>query len=515
MSKRSRKSGHHQSNGNGHNLKAELLPNSHEDDAFNYNGPITFKYRKSSQLNSQIVILEPLQKFDKDVDLRQLDYEINTKRAVLMGPMTRFVIQGSFQKFKPAVPPAGVIEGSPARWEKIAETEFDKVMIQPGWIDFLIKDVSVFHHNAKIQTKQEDSALTPFINQLMDSYQHKEILHLSAPQKYHPYRYTIPLEKNSLKITSDFWKEYSKTIFQPQELKFDWFPRVWPFTQHINKFYDGIDRALPMASLEKLIIRLTFNDDLKSIFWKAADNTADYRFHFESIKLVIEESILQLPFERSLTTSKKHLPFPGLTRITQVETFPSGTPTYKLLFRDTFLPEGLAIMCVDKKINNAEFKFSSDRKDNAYLKHNIQKIELAFNDQSFYIKEPSWGNFEWDIFDIQLLHYHLQAPLFGVKPDKKKIAIDLFAEGGEKSSYPMVWIPFTQYGGDRFSRKVPALNDGSCISKRSTLDVFLRFDTGGSTANASYVFIIYWTDNNLVYDPKTQHFFSPHGIIQS
>ena len=519
MSKRSRKSSHshpyHYHNGNGHHhhFAAEPLP-MHEGDAFKYDGPITWKYRKSHELSSIITVLEPVQKFDKNVELRQLDFEIKTKRAVLMGPMTRFVISGSFQKWKEAVAAIGENPAQPAGWAKVPAADSTKVMVQPGWIDFLIKDVSVFHHSAKIQTKREDSAVTPFINQFMDSYQDKKVLKWSAPQKYHPYRYTIPLEKDSIKIENKFWKDYATTIFQPNELKIDWYPKVWPFTQHINKFWDGMDKALPMGALEKLVIRLTFADDLKTIFAKAAGNTADYRFHFEKIELVIEESVLQLPFERTLMTTKKPLPFPGLTRITQVETPPGGTPTYRMNFKDTHIPEALFIFAANKKINNAEFKWSEHASTNAYMKHNIQKLELTFMDQSYNIKEPAWGNFEWDIFDVQLWHDHMKTPLFGLKSDKEKIDIDLFAEGADECSFKCVWIPLTHYGGDRATRKVPALNDGSCLSKRGTLDVFVRFDTGGSTANASYYFIIYWTDTNLVYDPRTQHFFSPHGISQ-
>ena len=507
MSKRARKSS---ANGNGEQF--------HSDEAlFDYSGNATFKPRKKFPIhNSQITPVDPKQNTFHNTNPKQLDFEIVSTKTLLMSPMFRFEIRGGFQRKKATVPAAGNAPAQEFDWEKIPETEVTEVMVQPNWLEYLIKSVEVYSGNSRLTTYGEDKSLTPHINTFINSYQDKDTLHLSAPQKYHPFRYGPSFDKDSLDIKSKEWTEYAKTIFVNEELVIDYYPRVFPFVQSVNKF-DKSDKSkpLPMPLIGKLNVRVTFVDDMGCIFRKKDGNQTNYQFYFEKFRLIIEEANLHLPFEKSLFSTKKTLVFPGLCRLSKIESLPTATPSFRTKFSDTFMPQGLLVMAMNKSIAQSQYSFANDKASkNMFMPHNIHKIDLSFNHLSFDIKEPTPANLTWDMFDVQTYMNHRKCPIFGLKPDVKHLTISHFEEGGANSSYPHFYMPLTQYYGDIWTRKVPALDDGGCLNKMSTLDIFLTFDKGGSTENAVYVFIIFFTDFCLAYDPKNKIFLSPHGVPQ-
>jgi len=490
-----------------------------DDYLFDYRGNTNFKHKKHSIQNTQITVIEPIQKNFNIADPKQLDFEIlPTTKTLLPSPMFRFQVLGKFEMKKPDVPAQGEVAAQTFDWTFIPESEINKVMVQPNWFDCLIKSVEIYSGLTRLTTYSEPKELTPFINTFINSYQDKDILNLSAPQKHHPYRWSPSFVQNSLRVDSDEWKDYAKTIFVNDEIVFDYYPRVFPFVQSVNKFDTSDEsKALPIPLLGKLLIRINFVDDMQNIFKKTDSNTNknDYRFTFTHVKLIVEEANLSFNNERKLFSSKSTLVFPGMCRIARLETFPGGTPTYRTRFSDTYMPEGLFVFAISKDVPNTQYDFSKDRSQNVFMKHNIKKIDLSFNNQSFDIKEPMPNNLTFDFFDIQTFMNHRKSPVFGIKPDFKKLTIDDFAEAGAKSCYPHFYIPLTQYFGDKMTRKVPALDDGSSPNKMSALDLFLTFDTGGSTAEASYGFVMFWTDYCMAFDAKNKKFFSPHNIAQS
>jgi len=492
-----------------------------EENGFDYSGHTVFKAKKHPILNSQVTVVDPRQTNFNNADPKQLDFEIQPTKCLLMSPMFRFEIRGTFQqkratkkKNTAATPP--VPEDVHYDWEKVPKEDASKVLVQPNWMDFLIKSVEVYSGISRLTTNSEDKSLTPHLNTFINLYQDKDVLKLSAPQDYHPYRYCFPLLKDKLNLDCKEWKDYAEKIFRSdQELIIDYYPRVFPFVQSVNKFHKS-DRSkhLPLPLMGKLNIRVTFADDLSSIFRKATGNNDEYRFFFEKFRLIIEEGNLSNSFEKSLLSTKKTLTFPGMCRHSKMEMFPVSTTTFRTKFNDTFLPEGLLIMAMNKKIANSQYSFAQSDEKNLFLRHNIKKVELTFNHQSFEIKEPMFGNVEWDFFDVQKLKNHLHFPIFGVVPDKKHLDFIHFENSSSKTSFPHIYFPLTQFFGDNTTRKVPSLDDGSCLSKRSTLDIFLTFDQGGSTDNAMYVFVIFFTDYCLAYDPRNKIFLSPHDVAQ-
>ena len=473
-----------------------------EDVQFDYSGNPTWKYKRSNLLGSEIVVIDSIQALEKEPS--QLDYEIASQKAILMGPNTKFQISGGFEKLE---------AGNDKAWEDVPAAESTKVLLQPGWFDFLLKSVDVFHANTRISTSSENKFVSAHLQRFVDAYQDKEVLKLVAPQAAHPSRYLCSLEKDSLKVDSKEWQEYSKLIFKDKNITFDWYPRCWPFVQSVNHMYEDLPRALTMALIGKLCVRLTFVDDKTVIFRKVANNTTKYRFCFDKCKLIIEEARLSLPFEKSLFSTKRVLCFPGVTRSMQVENVPEGSSTCRVRFNETYIPSGIVIFALHKSVASGQYSFAKTTNTNVFADHQINSVEVSFNQSRFAVKDPSLGNVGEDIFESLHLLNHLKNPIFGVKPDIGKLSVDLFKDGAVASSFPHFYYPLTLFSGGGASRKVPSLDDGSCLGKRSDLDISVRFKEAGSTKDCVYCFVIYFEGTNLCFDTRNRLFFNTLGII--
>ncbi len=153
----------------------------------------------------------------------------------------------------------------------------------------------------------------------------------------------------------------AKQVFTGDKIFFDYVPNFqFPFYQGSNFLTDGsAPRMVPMQNLGKLSVRFTFFDKQDHIFRKKAGNGKKYRFAFESFEMILEEARLAPAFERTLLASRKHLAFPGVTRLQLVESIPGGTASYKTRFQDIYMPESLCIFCVHKQLCLSLARFSS------------------------------------------------------------------------------------------------------------------------------------------------------------
>mgnify|MGYP007006645621 FL=1 len=82
------------------------------------------------------------------------------------------------------------------------------------------------------------------------------------------------------------------------------------------------------------------------------------------------------------------------------------------------------------------------------------------------------------------------------------------AEGSKNTPFPHVYLSLVT-GSDR-QRLIPALDDGSCVTKKADLELNFKFTNDNSPSNAIYVIYAIYTDVNIIYDPKMRHFSSPY-----
>ena len=493
-----------------------------EHDYFDY-GNGTSKTPKPVILNSEVTIIEPGQKLVANQNPAQLDFDLISTKAILCGPLTRFQVKGHFERKKPPAPAVeGVDPPPPPEWTKIpvadADEEATKVLLAPGWWEYLVKSVDVFHNNTKVATSSESKYVVQHMNRFLDALQDKEVLHLSAPQACHPNRLTVPLTANSVHLPLDKYPAYLREVFVNEPILFDWYPRgVWPFQQGVNFLADGdMPRAVPMPLLGgKLSVRVSFAEDWSTIFRKSEGNRNEYRFVLTHFRLLVEEARLSVNFEKALFSTKKTLHFPGVARKMEWVTIPAESTTFNMRFHETMLPEGVLVFCLDKKVPNGTYSFAADNNRNIFRDHHVKTIEISFNNERFSIKDPQPGDLGDDMFDNLRLIHHTKIPLFGVKPDKKALNLEVLKQGGRTaSSFPHIFYPLTLLGVGNEAKRVPIHNDGSCLGKRGNLDIFLKFVAEGAARDVIYVFVIYFTDKNLSFDCKNKLFFSPHGVPQ-
>jgi len=198
-----------------------------------------------------------------------------------------------------------------------------------------------------------------------------------------------------------------------------------------------------------------------------------------------------------------------------VEHLVPASASLRTRFTDTHLPEGLLVVCLNKSLANNSYKFSADKETNMFLPHNIDLMEVSFNNMLFHSRDPTPNQINDDIFEKFHALQHLDSPIFGLIPDREQLTEANLREGGLHSSFPHIYFPFTLPKGGSTSRMFPTHDEGTSIGKRGSLDLMIRFGTDGSTKDSIYVFIVFFTDTAIYFEPKHRQFLSAHNVVQA
>jgi len=460
--------------------------------------PTWQQYKQQRLLGTNYVVIEPNNQLVDEPT--QVEFEINNFAPLLFGPMSKFQIQGHFE----------TRATDNDEWDGPAAADASNVLLAPNWFEMLIKSVDVFHNNQRISASDEARFIPAHLNAMLYAYMEPTAKKLLCPQPVHP-GYCVPVNKDSWKLDAEPYNSYAKQVFTGDKIFFDYVPNFqFPFYQGSNFLTDGsAPRMVPMQTLGKLSVRFSLFDKQDHIFRNKANHTKKYRFVFDAFNLILEEARLAPTFERTLLSAKKQLAYPGVTRLQLVESIPGGTASFKTRFQDICMPESLFIFCLDKQVASGTYKFSTSTKENVFLPHNISSIDLSFDGKRFSLKEPHLGNIGDDSLDSKTLFDHLAAPPFGVNLDSTVATYTKLRQGGENSAYPHIYIPLVHYSGDK-NRLIPAMDDGSCVSKRADLNIDFKFARNNSTENAVYVIYAIYTDVAIILDLKNKYFMSPY-----
>ena len=460
--------------------------------------PTWQQYKQQRLLGTNYVVIEPNNQLVEEPT--QVEFEINNFAPLLFGPMSKFQIQGHFE----------TRATDNDEWDGPAAADASNVLLAPNWFEMLIKSVDVFHNNQRISASDEARFIPAHLNAMLYAYMEPTAKKLLCPQPVHP-GYCVPVNKDSWKLDAEPYNSYAKQVFTGDKIFFDYVPNFqFPFYQGSNFLTDGsAPRMVPMQTLGKLSVRFSLFDKQDHIFRNKANHTKKYRFVFDAFNLILEETRLAPTFERTLLSAKKQLAYPGVTRLQLVESIPGGTASFKTRFQDICMPESLFIFCLDKQVASGTYSFATSTKENVFLPHNISSIDLSFDGKRFSLKEPHLGNIGDDSLDSKTLFDHLAAPPFGVNLDSTVATYTKLRQGGENSAYPHIYIPLVHYSGDK-NRLIPAMDDGSCVSKRADLNIDFKFARNNSTENAVYVIYAIYTDVAIILDLKNKYFMSPY-----
>lgn len=430
----------------------------------------------------------------------QVDFELPNKKCLLFGQMSKFRIKGGFE----------MQAAANANWTPVPKAQLSKVVLAPNWFEMLIKEVAIFHNHYKVASSSETRFIAPFLNAYLYQTMDPVLKKLMCPQASHP-AYCVPKGNEKWSVNADGWKEYAEAVFTEGLISFEYTPLfMFPFYQGSNFITDpeSLPRLLPMPNLGRIQIRFTFFDSQDHIFRKETGNDANYRFSVSDFDLILEEARLSPAFEKQFLSSKKLLPYSGVTRLQLVEPVPDGNSTYRCKFQDILMPESIFVFCLPKTVASGTYKFSTDDSTNVFMSHNINSLDLSFDGKRFSLREPHIGTFKDDEMDTKQLFDHLAIPPFGIRQDASKLSFASVAEGSKITAFPHVYIPLIT-GPDR-QRIIPALDDGSCIMRKADLDVSIKFTNTNSAKNSVYVIYACYTDVATIYDPKNNYFFSPY-----
>lgn len=461
--------------------------------------------QKQNIYSTEVSYIDPTNVLEETV--RQIDFDITTKRPVLFETNTKFEITGSFQK---KAADAG------STWENVVVADSAKVIVEPNfWEKLLRSPGEIYNNHQLIKTSDEPNYvpfhLNTFLYWCMDPY-YKKFL---CPQLCHPANGIPSKAKQWKHADGSEWRNYSANIFDGK-FTFTWVPLfVFPFYQGSNWIFDKCyPGCVPINTLGKFTYRLTFRDNQDYIFRKINTDTNIYRFKLDKIRLMIEEVRMNPSLERSLfVTGKKTLLYPGVTKMARAETVPTGVYTHNVKFENVSLPEGIFIFALSKKVVGGTYKYQDSPNGPLFVAHNLIDTNVEFAGIKYALSEPNMFQVKPDSMDCKLLYDYIgrQHAPFGILTNEKNFDLSVVNNGFTDTDFPHVY--YNLCVGNGRDRMVPALtDDANLVNKTSDLTLQLKFGTNGAQADLIYIVYIYYTDVNLTLDQKNKRFISPHGL---
>ena len=466
---------------------------------------MSFPWRAGSKqrlLNSDYVLYDPVKQVeDKPTNV---EFELMSNQTFLFGPNTRFQFKVSIQEKESA---------DSGEWkDATAADNADKMVMQPNFMGHLIKEIAVFHANNKLYTTDEARYISPYLDTFLYNYMDELGKKLLCPQPSHPGNGTPnTIGGWSYDDAGKEWAEYAKTILTGKAITFDYVPmHLFPFFQRANFLVDNsFPSPLPITpGNDKLLVRMSFNEKFDNIFKKKVGNEKQYRVVIDSIQLLVEQARLSPLYERSLYAKKNLLPYAGVTKIMIAESIGASLLTHKARFQNVAFPEGLFVFALPQKCIAGTYPYQENADGNVFSQHNIEAIQLTYNSQPLYTRDPNISMVEDNFMEVKQMIDHLATPPFGVTMDPQKVTLNSVKSGGKNTTYPHVYINLCNFNDK--TRLVPLLNDGSVMAQNHDLDLTVNFKTGGATANVTYFFYLFYTDINMVLDLKNNKFYSPY-----
>jgi len=470
-----------------------------EEDEFEFEAPpLKWRTTKQNVLGSNFRIFEPIDKIENSE--QQIEFHLKSDSVWAFGPNTRFQVGGVFE----------VNAGTAgAEWTTCTAADVKKVVVQPNYLESCFRTIGLFHNNQEIKYTDEERYISAWLNAYLYNYMDPDVkkkMCIDAACTAN----MVPNKVDDWKVTSvDGWLKKGEILFG-QELEIDWIPMHVPFMFQHSNYLEMPNKVLPIPILEKFIIRIQLHEHQEHIFKKVAQDATKYRFRFTKFLLLVEELRLTNSFLNSLT-SKNHKVFtyPGVTRIMKAETITAAVQSYRLKFQTLAFPEGIFIFCAPKDIFSGNNKYLSNTTANVFLPHNIAEITgLTFDDQKMFADIPNIGTLSDDSIKYKTFFDYMEAPPFGMKMDKDKIQHKNV--NGHQTPYPHVFISLTNTNSDK-GRLIPITKlDSNILKDDHDLGIHLTFNATGATAESMYIFYFYYTDKQLMLDPKTKIFSSPY-----
>jgi hypothetical protein len=421
-----------------------------------------------------------------------IEFSCNPDKAWLFGPMTKFHIKGKLLVEK--------TEGAVKSWKECVAGDYAFSTLVPNWWEMMIKSVKVYHNNHEISATNEPGPIVPLLNAFLYAHMDPQAKINLAPVSCHP-AYCVPTKKDkwgggsTAEATKDEFLNYAPHIFKSGEIEFPWIPpHTFPFWQGTNYPLDEYDSSVvPFNYCKKpLDIQIMLHSDQSRMIRVGATHTEKFKFQLTGFKLVVEEAILNPATEKAICSPRRRFKYRGLTKITSTENINNNVMMHKVRFQNVDFPEGIFIFAVPKKVLGGNYSYQTDTKKDIWLDHNISEVAVYFGGKEMFHKEPNFGQVRNDIINYKLVNDYKYSPPFGVKLNEKLFTPERCKEAYSDNAYPHVYINLRNMRDGE--RAAPVHEDGSITALKRDLEILLKFTANGSTADATYMVYIFYTD---------------------
>ena len=457
--------------------------------------PWDFKNQKVFAKNYKVMY--PSTPITKDMKYIEFDFK-DTEYVWSFGPNTRFMITGRFECMTPAHGDTPATE-----WTGVTSDDVDKVIVSPNFLDVMIRSFKIFRNSTEIKSSCEEDFIAPYLNMWKYNYMDKDKKKRLCMEPACSGN-GVPSKKNgwSFNEGSEWRTDYGPKIFLGEKpITFDWVPLdVPPFFQGDN-YIDDFHREWPMPRLDRYRIQIIFHDHLDSIFQKKDGNNKMYRFVFSEFKLYVEYYRLNPLFQKQYLNSQEEIEYPGVTRLEKCLKIPENTPVFRYEFNPIPMPEGIFIFALNKNILNGTYKYVNNSEGTVFEKHNIDEIKINYDHQPLFVESPHAGQICLDQIETKIKNDYLYSPPFGMKMDIDKITPDSVSDGGVNTAFPHIFVNLC-VNRDKM-RIIPLDRDHTVFNEDRTFELTINFKKGGATSDVVYVVYFYYTDVNLILDPKS------------
>jgi hypothetical protein len=431
-------------------------------------------------------------------------FDIKSNGVVLFGPHTGFQIRGNFMK-KTA---AG------EDYELVTEAEYSRVIVQPNWWSYLVKSVDVFHKNYLLNADDQPQYCQPFLDTYMYAHMTDKTKKYLCTESCAPGN-GIPKSSTGWSVTADSeWHKYSKEIFSDEGVYFRYIPLQFPFFQHADFAKGRAPNAFPMSLMQSLTFRLNLVDDTSIIFKKNAGNTDVYKFELSTIAFMYEEARLSPGLENAYFTNKRTgvLPYAGITKIGTTDSA-GDTFSCRAKFENVMYPTGIFIAALPKTVVAGQFKYADSATPSlVFVKPNIKQVDVQFEGQNLFLKDPNPGMIAANEIDIKTVVDHLENPPFGIEHHPDLLTLKYLQEGSAITPFPHVYISLCQSGNQ--GPIVPHNSDGKNLNRPGQLDVKMTLNTGGNKDVTFFAWLFYH-DIVFQFDIKNRQFVPYYGSKRS
>ena len=452
--------------------------------------------------NTEYVELEPTNKSDT-----LYEFELAGNDPICFGVACGFRVEGSFQTKKAPTPATQAVPNPPAPvWETFSAENAKTVTVMQNWLDHYMK-TDIFHVNNLVNSHDMPPNVLPYVNDFIAAHLHKDIKKILCMEDCHPMNATT-VDKNDWKAPAadpdvvNSWTRYAPSNCK-DKISFLYTP-LSKFPMFQDKDYcfgpDGGFNYLPIQNLGRMHIRVFLKEDSSSIFHIPAAETAKFRFNLTKLTIVYKELRLAPSVYRQMASYKGTHLYRGLSFLGLCENGSSANFTHRMTVPNLDFPEGIFIMCLDKKIISGTSKATELSIDGPYLEHHITSVDLHWNGNHFFTKVPNAGTL--DAFQLQRDNFakmHKRGP-FGIKMDPDLLTFT--RQGLSKDlAYPNVWIDFTESGPHTRIQTVQTDQNYS-TNRLGDLTIILNFKPPRAANDGTYCVICYYTDHCTIMDMK-------------